>query len=103
MESKLALKAYGALSGDLRMNVMRLLSEAGRDGLPSGEMARRLSVPPNTLSTQLGLLETAGLVEKRRDGRNVIYNVCLPTIKSLIHFLAVDCAGGRIKGVKIGA
>src|SRR5689334_20149821 len=103
MEAKSAIKTCAALSGDLRMNVMLLLSEVGRDGLPSGDIARRLDVPANTLSTQLGLLENAGLVEKRREGRNVIYNASLPTLKKLIQFLAFDCAAGRIKGVNVSA
>jgi ArsR family transcriptional regulator len=98
-----AIKACSALSTDSRVNILRLLSKAGRDGLPSGEIARQLNVPANTLSTQLFLLSTARLVEQRREGRNIIYSVNFPTIKDLINFLAVDCAAGRLKGVKISA
>ena len=102
MEANEAVKGYAALSTDSRVNILRLLSKA-RDGMASGEIARQLGVPANTLSTQLFLLSTARLVEQRREGRNVIYSVNQAAIKDLIEFLVEDCAGGRVKGVRINA
>lgn len=57
MDAEVALRLCDALSGDLRMRALMLLSKAGADGIASGLLARRLKVPANSLSTQLGLLE----------------------------------------------
>lgn len=100
MESKDAVKGYAALSTDSRVNILRLLSQT-KGGMASGEIARQLGVPPNTLSTQLFLLSTAKLVDQRREGRNIIYSVNQSAIRELIGFLVQDCAGGRLKGVKL--
>jgi ArsR family transcriptional regulator len=100
MEAKEAIRGYAALSTDSRVNILRLLSKE-KGGLASGEIARQLNVPPNTLSTQLFLLSTAQLVEQRREGRSVIYKVNQDAIKDLVSFLIDDCAGGRLKGVRI--
>ena len=78
-----------------------LLSKAGADGIASGLLARRLKVPANSLSTQLGLLEFVGLVVKHRDGRSIIYSTNLPVLKSLVQFIAIKCGAGRLRGVKI--
>jgi len=77
--------AFSALAQDTRLQVFRLLLGAGPEGLPAGEVARRLGTPHNTMSTHLGILSRAGLVRSRRDSRQVIYaveptNGKLPTI-----------------------
>src|SRR5262249_11258894 len=92
-----AMRAFDAFSGELRMNIILLLANAGELGMASGAMAEELGVPANSLSTQLGLLQTAGLVEKRREGRSAIYNLNLSTMKRLIRFIANDCAAGGFK------
>lgn len=103
MDLERAIQGYAALSTDVRLNVLRLLSKAGGEGLASGEIARKLDVPANSLSQQLSLLLAAGLVCQRRSGRNVFYAVDFAEIKWLIKFLVVDCANGQVKGVKINA
>ena len=101
MGTERAVQGYAALSTDVRVKVLRLLARSGDDGLPSGESARKLKVPANSLSQQLFLLSAAGLVHHEREGRNVFYKINFDEIKWLIKFLAVDCAAGRLKGIKI--
>jgi DNA-binding transcriptional ArsR family regulator len=101
MKTENAIRAFDAMSTDVRLSVVRLLARAGSKGLASGEIARKLNVPANSLSQQLSLLSTAGLVHQERDGRNVFYKVDFDAIKRLIKFLAVDCAAGHVKGVRI--
>ncbi len=62
-----------ALAQASRLAVMRLLARYQPFGLPAGDIARLVAVPHNTMSTHLALLEGAGLVRSRRDGRQIIF------------------------------
>jgi ArsR family transcriptional regulator, arsenate/arsenite/antimonite-responsive transcriptional repressor len=63
METEDALTRLSALSTRSRLDVLRLLaSDGGSRGMQSGEIARQLEVPANTLSTQLLHLSNARLV-----------------------------------------
>lgn len=95
MESTAALDALAALSHAARLDAFRALVRAGHDGLPAGDLALRLGVPANTLSTNLGILSRAGLVMSRRDGRSVIYSADYAGMSALIGFLMKDCCEGR--------
>ena len=95
MESKLALSQLSALAQENRLAVFRLLVKAGRDGLPAGEIASALGVPPNTLSAQLSILSNANLIEGTRQGRSIIYTANYDAISGLIVFLMEDCCQGR--------
>lgn len=52
---------------------MRLLARYRPYGLPAGDIARLVGVPHNTMSTHLAILEAAGLVRSRREGRLMIF------------------------------
>ena len=69
MELKQAVAALTALAQESRLRVFRLLVPAGETGLPAGEIAERLDIPPATLTFHLKELSHAGLVESRREGR----------------------------------
>jgi DNA-binding transcriptional ArsR family regulator len=56
--------------------------------------AKRLAILPNTLSTQLAILDHAGLVHSRRDGRSIIYTADYGAMQGLLGFLLEDCCGG---------
>lgn len=94
MELKPAVAALSALAHEGRLSVFRMLVQAGREGIPAGEIARRLEVPPNTLSSNLGILANAGLVDSRREGRSIIYTAQYGNMTELLEFLMQDCCGG---------
>ena len=94
MENKLAVAALSALGHEGRLAVFRMLVQAGGDGVAAGEIARRLSVPPNTLSANLNVLSHAGLIESRRDGRSIIYMAAYDRMATLLGFLMEDCCQG---------
>jgi DNA-binding transcriptional ArsR family regulator len=95
MDSSNLLAAFGALAQDTRLQVFRLLLGAGPEGLPAGEVARRLGTPHNTMSTHLAILSRAGLARCRRESRQVIYSVDLGTVRGLVAFLVQECCGGQ--------
>lgn len=95
MEMRDAVQALSALAQESRLGVFRLLVGEGDSGLPAGEIARRLDVPHNTMSSHLGILAQAGLVRGRREGRSIIYALNVEGMRALLAFLMEDCCRGR--------
>ncbi len=95
MENDLAIDCLSALAQPTRLEVFRLLVKQEPDGLPAGEIARRMDVPHNTMSTHLSILTRAGLVSVERHSRSMIYRVELKTIRGLVLFLLRDCCNGQ--------
>ena len=89
-----AVTGLSALAHAGRLSTFRLLVQAGAAGLPAGEIAKRLAILPNTLSTQLQILDHAGLVHARREGRSIIYTADYGAMQGLLGFLLEDCCGG---------
>jgi ArsR family transcriptional regulator, arsenate/arsenite/antimonite-responsive transcriptional repressor len=97
MENNDAITRMAALATPSRLEVLQFLArEGGKNGLPSGFIAEKLGIRPNSLSTQMLLLSNARLVRARREGRQIIYSVNYEAIGELIEYLAKDCGGGRI-------
>jgi len=94
METKLAVASLAALAHQGRLAAFRLLVQAGPQGLAAGEVARRLDVLPNTLSSSLNVLSHAGLIAARREGRSVIYTADYEAMRDLLAFLMEDCCAG---------
>jgi DNA-binding transcriptional ArsR family regulator len=95
METKAAVSSLSALAHEGRLAAFRLLVQAGPDGLPAGEIARRLEILPNTLSTSLNVLSHAGLVRSRRAGRSIIYSAAYDSMREVLAFLMEDCCAGK--------
>jgi arsenate reductase len=96
MESPEALLAFAALAQDTRLTAFRLLVQHEPEGLPAGEVARRLDVPQNTMSAHLATLTRAGLLRQDRRSRTVIYRADLERFRALILFMTEDCCAGRV-------
>lgn len=97
MESNSAIDAFSALAQPTRLETFRRLVRAGPEGLPAGAVARALETPANTMSSHLAILERAGLVTSRREGRLVYYAAAFDRVRTLIEFLLADCCGGRVE------
>ena len=90
-----ALECLSALSNETRLWVFRLLVQAGPEGMAAGEIAETLSSRQNTMSSHLKLLCQAGLINSRREGRQVRNQANYDSIQSLVLFLMEDCCQGR--------
>ena len=95
MQLKQAVVALTALAQQSRLRIFRLLVPAGTTGLPAGEIADRLDLPPATLTFHLKELSRAGLVASRREGRSIIYSLRRRAMGELLAFLAKDCCQGQ--------
>jgi ArsR family transcriptional regulator, arsenate/arsenite/antimonite-responsive transcriptional repressor len=94
MEKTDAVAALAALAQDNRLEVYRLLVRAGPGGMPAGQVAAALGLPPNTLTFHFDRLRNAGLVTVRRDGRSMIYAAQFDHMNELLAFLTENCCGG---------
>jgi ArsR family transcriptional regulator, arsenate/arsenite/antimonite-responsive transcriptional repressor len=95
MEQSDAVAALAALAQDNRLDVYRLLVQAGAEGMPAGGVASTLRLAPNTLTFHFDRLRQAGLVSVRREGRSMIYAARYDTMNGLIAYLTENCCGGR--------
>ncbi|NBN64839.1 metalloregulator ArsR/SmtB family transcription factor [Microvirga tunisiensis] len=95
MDKKAALEALAALSQETRLDVFRLLVRSGRDGMLAGEVAEALNVRQNTLSANLSILVSAGLIRNQREGRAIRYFASMDGMQDLLGYLVEDCCGGK--------
>jgi ArsR family transcriptional regulator, arsenate/arsenite/antimonite-responsive transcriptional repressor len=94
MEKADAVAALAALAQDNRLDVFRLLVQAGHEGMPAGEVAGALKLAPNTLTFHFDRLRGAGLVTVRREGRSMIYAARYETMNALLTYLTEKCCQG---------
>jgi ArsR family transcriptional regulator, arsenate/arsenite/antimonite-responsive transcriptional repressor len=94
MEKTDAVVALSALAQDNRLDVFRLLVQAGPEGMPAGAVAEALDLAPNTLTFHFDRLRMADLVTVRREGRSMIYAARFETMNALLSFLTENCCGG---------
>ena len=88
------IAALAALAQDNRLDVLRLLVQAGPDGMSAGTVSTALDLAPNTLTFHFDRLRMAGLVSVRREGRSMIYAAQYATMNSLLNYLTENCCGG---------
>ena len=82
-----------ALAQETRLDIYRLLVQAGEDGLAAGKIGEELGLPSATLAFHLKELKHAGLVTFTREGRSLIYAAIYPTMNALLAFLTENCCG----------
>jgi len=94
MEKMDAVAALAALAQDNRLDVFRLLVQAGQAGMAAGQVAEALGLAPNTLTFHFDRLRHAGLITVRREGRSMIYAAHYETMNALVGFLTENCCRG---------
>ena len=77
-----------------RLDVLRLLIEHEPDGLPAGDIARRMAVPL-TPCRHTWRSVRAGLIEAEQHNQSIIYQAKLDADAPLAGYLVKDCCGGR--------
>ena len=95
MESTTAVAALAALAQGSRLQVYRLLVQAGPAGMVASELAQALKIPANTLSFHMKTLSHAELVQSRQEGRFIYYSANYGQMNALLGFLTENCCGGR--------
>src|SRR3979409_2097009 len=86
--------ALAALAQDNRLDVFRLLVEAGPEGMPAGAVATALDLAPNTLTFHFDRLRITGLVTVGREGRSIVYAAQFEMMNALLGYLTENCCRG---------
>ena len=94
MEKSDVLAALSALAQETRLDIFRLLVQAGSEGLAAGQIGEQLGLPSPTLAFHLKELKHAGLVSFTRNGRSLIYAAAFPTMHALLAYLTENCCAG---------
>lgn len=103
MEKSDAIAALAALTQESRLDIFRLLVQAGPEGLPAGRIGEGLGgMPSATLSFHLNQLRQAGLVSFRREGRSLIYAAEYGAMNGLLAYLTENCCRGDAAGCGVG-
>jgi ArsR family transcriptional regulator len=103
MEKSAALVALAALAQESRLDIFRLLVQAGADGLAAGQIGEQLGLPSATLAFHLKELKNAGLATFTRNGRSLIYVAVYPAMNALLEYLTENCCQGIPAACGFGA
>ena len=98
MKSKDALACLSALAQEHRLNVFRLLVQAGEEGMAVGELAAATGLPGATLTNHLHILRRAGMVSDERVGRVIQCRANYRQMNLLLGFLTENCCAGDADG-----
>ncbi|MGQ0698593.1 MAG: ArsR/SmtB family transcription factor [Panacagrimonas sp.] len=98
MNSTTVVTRLASLAQESRLAVFRLLVQRGPEGLPAGDIATRLKIPPATLSFHLKELSNAGLLKSRQEGRFIYYAPDFKAMKALVAYLTENCCAESARG-----
>ena len=102
MNIKDAVTALGALAQETRLQIFRLLVQAGADGVSVGKIAEHLGTEANgRLTFHLKELVNAGLASANQSGRYVFYSANYPEMNDLLAYLTEHCCAGTPCGEAI--
>lgn len=79
------------LGNPTRLRIVRLLVEAGEDGMAVGELQQELAIPASTLSHHISHLREVGLVRQQRNSTILNCVVDYKKIDSIVRFLTDEC------------
>ncbi len=80
-----------ALGSETRLGLFRLLVVAGEEGMNTGLISEKLKIAGSTLNHHLATLETAGLIERLKEGRNIRCRVRGRSMHNLVEYLTRNC------------
>jgi DNA-binding transcriptional ArsR family regulator len=94
MESKRIIAALKALAHPHRLELFRLLVQAGPAGVTVGTLQADTRHAGATLSNHLNALRRAGLIRDRRDGRSIHCRADYARMNAVIDYLTENCCAG---------
>ena len=91
MENYEAIEMFSALAHETRLEIFRLLIRRGPEGLAVNQITEYIKIPPATMSFHLSHLQRAGLLQAKRQSRQIIYSANYPLMENLIAFMTENC------------
>lgn len=95
MNTKSAVLLLSSIAQEARLDIFRLLVQAGSDGLAAGVIGEKLQIPPSTLSFHLKELSISGLVKSRQVSRFIYYSANYEEMNGLLAYLTENCCAGN--------
>ena len=80
-------QAVGALKVLANEDRLLLLCQLSQGEMNVGELEEALDIRQPTLSQQLGVLRTEGVVDTRREGKRIFYSVADPKVMQVLELL----------------
>ena len=80
-------EAVAALKVLANEDRLLLLCQLSQGEMCVGDLEEQLGIRQPTLSQQLGVLRTEGVVATRRDGKNIFYSVADPALLDILALL----------------
>jgi DNA-binding transcriptional ArsR family regulator len=75
---------FAVLSEQSRLLILQLLQDAP---MSVGELVDKSGLKQANVSKQLGVLQSAGVIDRRPDGNRAIYSIKLPLVFDLCHLV----------------
>lgn len=94
MDTKEAVKRLSSIAQEARLDIFRLLVQAGPEGLSAGVIGEKLDIPNSTLSFHLKELNHAGLISSRQESRFIYYSANYKAMNDLLSYLTENCCAG---------
>jgi DNA-binding transcriptional ArsR family regulator len=94
MDTKEAVKRLASIAQEARLDIFRLLVQAGSAGLSAGVIGEKLDIPNSTLSFHLKELSYAGLISSRQESRFIYYKADYVAMNGLLAYLTENCCAG---------
>jgi ArsR family transcriptional regulator len=94
MNTQSAVLLLSSIAQEARLEIFRLLVQAGPEGLAAGAIAKKLQIPASTLSFHLKELNMAGLVHTRQVSRFIYYSANYAAMEKLLNYLTENCCSG---------
>ena len=82
--ANLYARFFRALGDPTRVRLLRLLLDAPTGERSVGALIEAVEAPQSRVSTHLGCLRWCGLVQTRREGKQVYYRVADPRVRELL-------------------
>ncbi len=94
----LAARFFRVLGDPTRVRALHLLLDAPTGEYSVGELVEALGAPQSRVSTHLGCLRWCGLVQTRREGKQVYYRIADSRVRDILT-LGTALAGDNMAGV----
>jgi len=91
LDNQQAANLFSQLGNATRLCIIKILVEAGDQGLRVGDIQKELDIPGSTLSHHLLHLKNAGLINQCRVKNALVCSVQFDRLEAAIDYLQSEC------------
>ena len=91
MELETAALLLSKMGNPTRLKIVRLLVRAGDQGMPVGQLQKKLQIPGSTLTHHIAHLKSADLIRQERERATLICKMEYERLNHLVSYLTEEC------------